>query len=127
MCEVSHVGSQITVQYGPCLFACVLSLRFNIMLSIACSPIYSHITSLSYLLIHLCESYIIMFVHLCACIANLLFHLLLFVFGISLFCFLHGLLAGGGALWACCPRLPRSSRGCGLCFGSLHVQNAQHL
>ena len=66
MCEVSYVSSQITVQNGPCLFACVLSLRFNIMLSIACSPIYSHITSLSYLLIHLCESYIIMFVHLCA-------------------------------------------------------------
>ena len=42
------------------------SLRFIIMLSIACSPVYSHITSLSYLLIHLCESYIIMFVHLCA-------------------------------------------------------------
>ena len=29
---------------------------------------------------------------------------------------LHGLLAGGGALWACCPRLPLSSQGCGLCF-----------
>ena len=81
MCEVSYVSSQITVQNGPCLFACVLSLRFNIMLSIACSPIYSHITSLSYLLIHLCESYIIMFVHLCASQMSflLMHHVLFFV------------------------------------------------
>ena len=78
MCEVSHVGSQITVQYGPCLFAWVSILK-----------IYYHIINclLTCLFTHhqfILPAYSLVWIiyyNVCSlvCIANLLFHLLLFV------------------------------------------------
>ena len=123
ICEVSHESSQITVQNGPCLFACALSLRcvWDLRLEF-------HFSNCPF--IHLCESQF----YYCFFIMRHQLHLMLISYApiiiVSIYSILFPWPAGGwgsfvGLLPTPLPLIP-GLRLVGV-LGHFHVQNAQTL